>query len=148
MQIGFRQFVCVGIRKGFIRKADADELALGHHRLAYGASPFQDHGLASSMQDGFSQRPGNVIGHAIIVHRMYKKLYIECTKNIDAAYKGVFQSCQEDAFVRRSRIAEDHSSAADFTPNQLSGRCVKYTPAVSRSQDRPMAPSGSTDMHW
>lgn len=100
MQIGFRQFVCVGIRKGFIRKADADELALGHHRLAYGASPFQDHGLASSMQDGFSQRPGNVIGHAIIVHRMYKKLYIECTKNIDAAYKGVFQSCQEDAFVR------------------------------------------------
>ena len=80
MQIGFRQFVCVGIRKGFIRKADADELALGHHRLAYGASPFQDHGLASSMQDGFSQRPGNVIGHAIIVHSMYKKMYIECTK--------------------------------------------------------------------
>ena len=26
MQIGFRQFVCVGIRKGFIRKADAVEL--------------------------------------------------------------------------------------------------------------------------
>ena len=141
MQIGFRQFVCVGIRKGFIRKADADELALGHHRLAYGASPFQDHGLASSMQDGFSQRPGNVIGHAIIVHSMYKKMYMRRTKTSSRV-------ARKTPLYARSRIAENHSSAADFTPNQLSGRCVKYTPAVSRSQDRPMAPSGSTDMHW